>query len=654
MANNPNPHASFFVSRFKDILVHVFVLSIPVLFYPWMTDVTRVKTLIALVVCGTLLSIHVLARNGDSGPICDFQLIYTLYCLWTFFSYQWSVLPTASIDEIIRLSPSLALMLVLPSSTLLQRPATHPSRPLAWIAAIVSAYALIQFAGLDPLIWSKPIGDGVVSFLGHPNALGAFLIIGIAAQIIEIARHPGRVSKHVFGILTITLSLVALGLSMSKGAWMGLVCGVLCYALLLKQRLRLRTMVCFTGGIALAVITLALLSGSFFSELTRSNQFRIETYRQSLRIFSDDFSPLEKLIGKGAGSYAHSFDQFRDPNYLVRFKHAANLEHAHNEPIEILLETGFIGLGLFAWFIYSFIRRGWQNRGDFSIRVWTSACVGLVVHNLVCVNMRWFVPWTFWILAITFIGSSVPRNETATLVHKRIMALIGLLLIPIWIGGAIRTRRHIQADIIYYQSKQALTAGRYDEGTGLLDRAAGLFGDDLVLQYDRAFAHAQAGHTQKSIDLYDSLLRIHPNYQRAHYNQAINHHRLFLTTGSASDLENAIDAINREIRINRNSEMLLYSAQLLEIKGFNEESAGRYIEFVESVIDEIRMEWDRSERNRGELPRVIKSSDSSVRRRQVQDALLKISLYNPSMFIDLRDRVISSNKGNPEILELFQ
>ena len=400
MGNLRDQHVSSSMSHFEGLLVHLFALSTPVLFYPWMTDVTRIKTLVGLLICGSLLSVHVLRRNCDSRPIRGFRLIFTLYCSWTFLSCLWSVSPIASTAEIIRLCSSLALMLVIPSLSLLRKPAIHPARSLALITAVVSAYAVLQSANLDPLVWSKPTGDGVVSTLGHPNALGAFLIIGIAAQMIEIAGRVDRISRYFYGFPLIFLSFIAMGLSMSKGAWMGVACGLFVYWLL-GARTPARTRVSFLAGlIIIAGITAALLPGSFLSDLVQTNQFRIQTYRQSLRIYTDDFSPLEKLVGTGAGTYSHAFDRFRDPSYLVRFKHAANLEHAHSEPIEILLETGIIGLGLFSCFICFVIRFAWRNRSEFSVRVWTSASMGLVFHNLVCVNMRWFVPWTFWILAI--------------------------------------------------------------------------------------------------------------------------------------------------------------------------------------------------------------------------------------------------------------
>ncbi len=127
-----------------------------------------------------------------------------------------------------------------------------------------------------------------------------------------------------------------------------------------------------------------------------------------------------------------------------------------------------------------------------------------------------------------------------------------------------------------------------------------------------------------------------------------------MTGGNPSDLEKAIDSITREILINRNSEMLLYSAQLFEIKGLFSDSAAMYTRFVDSVIDEMRMERVLTERRHGDQQKVIKSSEDSIRKRQVQDALLKISLYNPPMFIDLRNRVSLNNTSDPDILELVQ
>ncbi len=94
-------------------------------------------------------------------------------------------------------------------------------RAMLAILAVVSAYAVVQAAGLDLFVWPN-VRPG--STIGHPVPLAAILALGVPIGLAMAASSRTRKTLAVVGAVT-ALMVFALGTTLSRGPWIGAVCG---------------------------------------------------------------------------------------------------------------------------------------------------------------------------------------------------------------------------------------------------------------------------------------------------------------------------------------------------------------------------------------------------------------------------------------------
>lgn len=93
---------------------------------------------------------------------------------------------------------------------------------------------------------------------------------------------------------------------------------------------------------------------------------RVEMWRDSL----DGIKGLDWLVGNGTGSYRVLFPSHASRMDILRIRPA----HAHSEPLEIVYEQGFLGLGLLVAFLVASLARARAQPGGAAILV---AAIGI-------------------------------------------------------------------------------------------------------------------------------------------------------------------------------------------------------------------------------------------------------------------------------------
>jgi O-antigen ligase len=124
------------------------------------------------------------------------------------------------------------------------------------------------------------------------------------------------------------------------------------------------------------------ISGDMRTELSGGTRLTID--RDCLRIF------LQKpLTGWGVGTFAEIYPQFRS------FSTSLRIDKAHNDYLQLLVETGALGFVLMAWFLFSVCRAGirklknWPD--DLNAELALAALIaisGILVHSLVDFNLQ--------------------------------------------------------------------------------------------------------------------------------------------------------------------------------------------------------------------------------------------------------------------------
>ncbi|HEY3373849.1 MAG TPA: O-antigen ligase family protein [Candidatus Aquicultor sp.] len=104
-------------------------------------------------------------------------------------------------------------------------------------AALVSLYGLLQRAGIDPVRWgyvSFGIGRSFAT-LGNPITLGGYLTIMLPVAISLVKQCKSQVERYLCGMASILIGLCLLATG-SRGALIGVLCGMVVYIVLTRQR----------------------------------------------------------------------------------------------------------------------------------------------------------------------------------------------------------------------------------------------------------------------------------------------------------------------------------------------------------------------------------------------------------------------------------
>ena len=203
--------------------------------------------------------------------------------------------------------------------------------------------------------------------------------------------------------------LAALLLTMSRSAWLGFWCGM---NLLLWFRDR-RIPVALHAGAALALAALLMIGPLRGHPLARPFVMRIEASlagdssgRSVLYACGAEMIRRAPLLGHGVGAVPELLDGMRDIMRRVDpsgFQARIDFGHLHSNPLQILAETGLVGLALYLALVHCtaapFVRRLAVDRGDHSARVALACIVAVFVVGLFEYNLTYSdVNRVYWMI----------------------------------------------------------------------------------------------------------------------------------------------------------------------------------------------------------------------------------------------------------------
>jgi O-antigen ligase len=294
-------------------------------------SIAAAQILLTVAVVSWLVS-HIARSERLAAPPFFWPLV--AYAALTLVSAGFSIDPEESFTD----SKQLVLFMLVPLTYDLARGARANS-VLSVILTIGAAsafvgivqYAVLNFDGLG----RRPQGT-----LSHWMTYSGTLMLVICAAV---ARLLYGTSGRLWAAFVMPALLVALSLTLTRGAWVGVAVGVA--ALFLSKDFRLLALIPIVAviGIVLAPQALTDRVYSIFDRHDLTNRDRVAMLQAGVSIVKD-----YPLTGVGPDQIERAY-----PSYRVAEAVKPTNPHLHNVPMQIAAERGLPALAAWVWFVIS-------------------------------------------------------------------------------------------------------------------------------------------------------------------------------------------------------------------------------------------------------------------------------------------------------------
>jgi len=260
---------------------------------------------------------------------------------------------------------------------------------------VVSLFAIVQhFTFNGKLYWLVPLPSGAAPFgpFVNCNHFAGFVELTVPLGLARLLFRSYRREQMPLLLLFTIVPIGALLLSASRGGIIGLVLELALLAFLSRAHQ-------VNAKQLLGSTAIALLAGTFlvwlgvskavqrFEQLTHgglARELRVSLYEDTWRIFLE-----HPLAGTGLGTLVAVY-----PRY-ASFYNGRTVDHAHNDYLELLSDTGILGgvcglsfIGLLFWRGMAGLQFAGGHFARAMIAGSLAACSGLLLHSLVDFNLH--------------------------------------------------------------------------------------------------------------------------------------------------------------------------------------------------------------------------------------------------------------------------
>ncbi|MBD3426360.1 MAG: hypothetical protein GF409_03900 [Candidatus Omnitrophica bacterium] len=194
----------------------------------------------------------------------------------------------------------------------------------------------------------KPVGGRMplrATFSYHPD-FATYLVVAFFVNMGMFFSERRKLLK-VFCALLALLMIINVAFTYSRGGWVSFLAVCLMLGLFIPER-RARSVLLIMGALFLAglLFTPALRQRFIFIIQKGGDAGRFRIWKVALSMFES--SPV---IGTGLGLFMDNFPKYSD----------SSAQYAHNCYLQILAETGLLGLGSFIWMVWNFLAKGFEE-----------------------------------------------------------------------------------------------------------------------------------------------------------------------------------------------------------------------------------------------------------------------------------------------------
>lgn len=199
---------------------------------------------------------------------------------------------------------------------------------------VACAFAIdLVLAKHPPAAFAYLHGRAAGTFL-QPNEFGGYLLFLIPLGLAQLAAPSWL---KALGFVAAGVGAVGLALSVSRAAWLGIAIGLP----FLIGRFGRRAVIAYAGA-AIAIVALGALEFGNLAHDPSENALRITVWRGAARM-----ALRFPFTGVGPAAFSKVYPSYEVPS-------ATNDEvHAHDVPLNVLVEEGVFGFAALAWVVWS-------------------------------------------------------------------------------------------------------------------------------------------------------------------------------------------------------------------------------------------------------------------------------------------------------------
>jgi O-antigen ligase len=263
------------------------------------------------------------------------------------------------------------------------------ARILALFGAVYALFAVIQgFTSENRIYWliSPRSGNVYGSYVNHNHYAGFLELLLPNALVLAVSGSVRGAGRFLLGFAAMLMA-ASVFLSGSRGGMFAIVAETIFLTIVWMRRFSLKkSAAVFALFVLITASFLAWIApqqvGSRMTDMHDPARWLI--HRDSVRMFS-----AHPFLGSGFGTFPEVF-----PHYRV-FYDGFFINHAHDDYLELLLDTGLIGFAIAVWFAAVLYCAGLRSlhparHSPFAlVRIAALAgCTGLLAHSLSDFNLH--------------------------------------------------------------------------------------------------------------------------------------------------------------------------------------------------------------------------------------------------------------------------
>lgn len=242
-------------------------------------------------------------------------------------------------------------------------------------AAITAFYAVLEKMGIDKNIWVQDVQNRVFSTLGQPNWLSAYLIAILPLSLFSSLRTKHLAPRTIYIVLSL-LFLTAIIFTRSQSGLGATAIILLTFAIFASfEKKQPKFLIILAVMLLIGIFLKHDAIGRTLNSLNKINPFysnatAIITEENKTRIGGSDSMSIRRVVwqgaielgkkypffGTGVETFGYSYYWVRPSAHNLTSESDFLYNKAHNEYLNFLANTGFVGLFSYLFLIFSILK----------------------------------------------------------------------------------------------------------------------------------------------------------------------------------------------------------------------------------------------------------------------------------------------------------